>query len=69
MNPQFQQIKYTSVAFTINKMLQGYVGEVDGFKRSDVVGMSICCGSADNMVMNPTLDVLSAITRAGSNFR
>ena len=42
---------------------------VDKFKRSDVVGTSIGRGSADNMVMNTTLDVLSAITRGGQNFR
>ena len=38
-------------------------------KRIDAVGMSICRGSADDMVLNPTLDVLSTITRGGFNFR
>ena len=50
-------------------MIQGYVGMVDGFKRSDAVGTSILRGSADGMVLNPTLDVLSAITCGGWNFR
>ena len=38
---------------------------VDIFKRSDAVGMSIIHGSADDMVLNPTLDVLSVINRGG----
>ena len=65
MFPQFQAITYTSVVFTINKMIQGCVGMVDGFKRSDAVGTSIRRGYADDMVLNPTLDVLYAITRGG----
>ena len=66
---QFQSIKWTSVAFTINKMIQGCVVMVDGFKRSDVVGASIFHGSADNMVLNPTLDFLSGITLGGWNIQ
>ena len=31
--PQFQEFKETSVAFRINKMFQGCVGMVDGFKK------------------------------------
>ena len=31
--------------------------------------MSICRGSADDMVLNPTLDVLSSITCGGYNLR
>ena len=42
---------------------------MDGFKRSDEVGTSICCGYADDMVQNITLDVLSYITFGGWNFR
>ena len=68
MFPRFQEIKGTSVAFSINKMIQGCVGMVDEFKMSDVIGISINHSSADDMVLNPTLDVLSAITRGGSNF-
>ena len=68
MFPQFQAIKYTSVVFTINKMLQVCIGEVGGLKKSDAVGTSITHGYADDMVMNKTLDVLSAITRGGWNF-
>ena len=52
---QFQAIKETSVDFAINKMIQGCVGMVGIFKRSDMVGMSIRCGSTDDMVLNPTL--------------
>ena len=68
MFPQFQAIKDTSVSFSINKMLQGCFVMVYGFKRSDAVGTSICCGYADDIVMNPTLDILSDITRGGWNF-
>ena len=68
MLPQFQAIKEISVALKINKMPQDCVGKVDGFKRSDTVGMSIHCGSADDMVLNTTIDVLSAITRGGLYF-
>ena len=68
MFPQFQAIKETSVAFSINKMLQGCVVMVDGFKRSDAVGTSICRGSADDIVLNPTFDILSDITCGGLNF-
>ena len=50
-------------------MIQGYVGMVDGFKRSDAVGISILCGYAYDMVLNPTIDVLSAITSGGWNFQ
>ena len=32
-----QAIKDTSVAFAINKIIQGYVGKVGGFKRSDLI--------------------------------
>ena len=39
------------------------------FKRSDIIGSSISCGYADDMVLNPTLDVLSSITRGGCNFQ
>ena len=68
MIPQFQAIKETSVAFNINKILQVCVGKVGGFKSSDAVGMSIFRGSADDIVLNTNLDVLSAITHGGWNF-
>ena len=35
------------------------------FQISDTVGTSISCGSADEMVLNPTFDVLSVINRGG----
>ena len=54
MFPEFQAIKDTSVAFIC-------VGKVGRFKRSDTEIISICCGSADDMVLNPTLDVFSVI--------
>ena len=54
--PQFQAIKDTSFSSTINKMLQFCVGKVGGFKSSDTVGTSIRRGSADDMVLNTTLD-------------
>ena len=41
MLPQFKEIKDTRVAFSINKILQGCVGMVDGFKRIDAVRTSI----------------------------
>ena len=69
MFPQFQGIKDTSVAFRINKIIQICVVMVDRLKSIDAVGTPICCGSADDMVMNPNLDVFSAITRGGWNFR
>ena len=49
-------------------MLQGYVGKVVELKMIDAVGTSIHHGSADDMVLNTTLDVLSAITCGGCNF-
>ena len=52
----------TSVAFTIINILQGCVGKIDVFKSIYTVGTSICCGSADDMILNPIVDVLSAIT-------
>ena len=57
MFPQFQAIKCTSVDFAINKILQGCVGKVYGFKISDMVGTSIRHGYADDIVMNSTIDV------------
>ena len=48
-------------------MLQGCVGMLDIFKSSDALGTPIRRGSADDMVLNPTLDVLSAITHGGCN--
>ena len=69
MFPQFQEIKNTSVSFSINKMFQGCVVMVDVFKSSDAVGTSISCGSADDMVLDPTLDFFSVITCGGWNFR
>ena len=50
-------------------MLQDCVGKVGGFKISDALGTSIHRSSADDMVLNPTLDVLSAITHEGWNFQ
>ena len=69
MLPQYQDIKYTSVAFTTNKTIQVCVEKVDGFKRSDAVGKSICSGYADNMVLNKTLDVFPAINSGGWNLQ
>ena len=67
MFPQFQAIKDNSVAFSINIMLQVWVEKVGGFKISDALGMSIYHGYTDDMVLKPTLDVLSDITRGGWN--
>ena len=67
--PKFQAIKYTSFSFTIDKIIQGCVGMVDGFKISDVVLTSISRGYADDMVMNTIIDVLSYITRGGCNLQ
>ena len=69
MFPQFQEIKETSVTFSTNKIIQGCVGMLDIFKRSDTVGTSIRRISADDMFLNPNLDVLSAITCGDCNFR
>ena len=49
-------------------MLHVCIGKVGGFKRSYALGTSTRRGSADSMVMNPTLDVLSAITCGGWKF-
>ena len=65
ISSQFQAIKDTSVVLTIIKMLRVCVAKVGIFKSSEAVGTSMRSGSADNMVMNPTLDVLSAITHGG----
>ena len=43
-------------------MLQGCVGKVDRFKSRNTVGNPICCGSANDMFMNPKFDVWSAST-------
>ena len=67
--PQFQAIRETIIVLTINKMLKVCVGKVGGCKSSDAVGTSIRHVSADDMVLNPTLDVFSAITHGGWNFR
>ena len=64
---QFQVIKDNRVAFTIIKMLQVYVGKLDGFKRTYAVGTSIHRSSSENMVLNPTIYFLSAITRGSFN--
>ena len=59
----------TSWAGTRHKILQVCARKVGGLKRSDKVGASFCRGSADNMILNTTLDVWSEITRGGSNLR
>ena len=46
----------TSAASTVNIMFQGCVGKVYGFKSSDMVLTSIYCGSAHDVVLNPTLN-------------
>ena len=66
---QFQAIKQTRVFLTINKMLQVYVGKVGGCKSSDTVGTSIRRGYAYDMVLNPNINFLYAITHGGWNFR
>ena len=68
MFPQYQARKDTIVAFATNKMLQGCVGKVERFKRSDVVGTSVHRGSVDYISINPTLDILSA-TLGNCNFQ
>ena len=50
-------------------MLRVCVGKLCGFKRIDSVGTSIRCSSADDMVFNSTLGVLSDITCGGCNLR
>ena len=50
-------------------MFQRYVGNLVGLKMFDAVVMSIYSGSADDMVLNPNLNVLSAITCGGFNFQ
>ena len=65
MLPQFQAIKEINVAFATNKTLQDCVGKVGAFKSTDAVGISIHCGSADDMVLNTTLNVFSSIPRGG----
>ena len=50
-------------------MLQVCVGMVNEFKISDAVGMSILHGYADDMVLNPNLDILYDIPHGGWNFR
>ena len=42
---------------------------VGRFRMSDTAETSIRRGSADDMVLNPNLDVLSAITRGSCNLR
>ena len=66
--PQFQAIRDTSVAFATNKIIQGCVGKLGRFKRSDAAGTSIFHGSSEDMVLNQALDVLSFITCGGWNF-
>ena len=51
----------------VNNTIQVYVGKVDTFKRSDTVGTSSWYGSADYMVLNKSLYVMSAITCVGWN--
>ena len=50
-------------------MLQVCVGILDVFKRSDAIGTSICRGSADDIFINPILDVFSDITCGSWNFQ
>ena len=57
MLPQFQAIRNTSVAIIINNILQFWVRKVDRFRSIYKVGTSTYCGSTDNMVLNPTVDV------------
>ena len=57
-----------SLRNNINKVILLYDGKVGRFKCSDAVGTSIHHGSAENMVLNTTIDVLSAITRGGLYF-
>ena len=64
---QFQAIKKTSVDFTIDKMLQGFFVKLEIFKRIDAAGESTRCGYADDMVTNPTFDVLLVINCGGWN--
>ena len=61
--------KNTILSFIINKVLQDCVVTVEGFKMSDAVGTSICCGSADTLFLNPTVDVLSAINHVSWNLQ
>ena len=69
MCAQLKEIKDNSVTFTINDMLQGCAGKMDWFETSDTVGTSVCHGYADDMVLNTTLDILSAITHGVCNLQ
>ena len=66
-NPRSTTMRIPFFSFIINKIIQDCVGNMDVFKMSDALGTSICCGSADNMFLNPTVDVLSAITHGSWN--
>ena len=50
-------------------MIQGCVGKVGIFKRSDTIVSSICPGSAYDMLFNPTLYVMSTINSGGCNLQ
>ena len=65
MFPQLQLIKNTSFFFTINLILQGFVAKMSKFKSSDTVGMSIRCGSEEDIVLNPTFNLFSSIIHGG----
>ena len=69
MCAQLKEIKDNSVTFTINDMLQGCAGKMDWFETIDTVGTSVCHGYADDMVLNTTLDILSAITHGVCNLQ
>ena len=65
MPQKLKEVKETRVVFTVKKMLQRCVGKVDEFRRAYVAGMSIIFGSEDDMALNPTIVVFSAITHGG----
>ena len=49
-------------------MIQGYIGKVESFKTSDIVGDPIIHGHEEYMVINPTINVLSSINYGNWNF-
>ena len=58
-------MKEVNITEKINKMLQVCVDNFDVFNRSDTEAPSIWNGYADDMVLNPSLYVMSPITCGG----
>ena len=66
---QLQAKKEEIIAENINNIIHGCFGKFKIMKKIGAIRTSIRCESENNIVLDPSLNVISAITHSSWNFR